>query len=91
MRPGVIDLMDHYDVVAMAFVGDPPEVRDDPVVLMKEIAADQPARAMGGDRLDHDHCGAAPGSFPVVSKMAVSRQPLIAHVGRVGAENNAVL
>src|SRR5262249_47621256 len=61
------------------------------IVLSAEIAAGQHPGAMHRRRLDHDHRSPAPGAFAVVAEMALRRQPLDAHVGRMRAEDEAML
>src|SRR5262245_37877207 len=83
--------MHHHRAVLVALVGDAAEMRDHRVVLGQEVAADQYGRAMNRRRLDHDHGGAAARPLAVVAEVAVARQPLMAHVRRVGAEDDTVL
>src|ERR1039457_825498 len=91
MGAGVINLVDHHYVVAMTFFSDPTEMRNDGIVFMQEVAANESARAMRRHWFDHDHGGAAPGAFAVISEMTIARQALIAHIDRMRPEDQAIL
>ena len=91
MAADMVGLMHHDRAMLVALVGDAAEMGDDRVVLGQEVAADQHGGAVHRRRLHHDHGGSAPRPFAVVAEMPVARQPLMAHIDGVGAEDDAVL
>ena len=91
MTADMIDLVDHHRAVAVAFVGNAAEVRDNGVVFMAEVAACQHSGAVRWRRLDDDHRRAAAGALTVIGEVALGGQAVLAHVGGVCAEHDAVL
>ena len=86
----VVQLVDHHDVGVRrpAGVGQPPEGRDDRVVVVAEVAPGQDPGAVDRHRLDDDHPGAAERPLPVVADVALAGQAALGHVGGVGAEGD---
>ena len=73
-------------------VGDAAEVGDDRSrPRQRKLPRVSTARAMHRHRLDHDHRRAAEGALAVVAEVALAGQPVDAHVGGVGAEDEPVL
>ena len=91
VRADVVELLDHDRAVLAACVGDPAKVRDHRVVAVAEVAAGQDRGAVDRHRLDHDHRRPAPRPLEVVAEVPFGGKPLGAHVGRVGAEVEAML
>ena len=91
VRADVVELLDHDRAVLVARVGDAAEVGDHRVVAVAEVAPGEDRGAVDRHRLDHDHRRPAPRAFEVVTEVTFGGKALGAHVGRVGAEVEAML
>ena len=90
MLTNVVQLLNHDRPVFMTGIGDAPEMGDDGIVAVAEIAAREHCRAMYRHWLDDNHCGTADGALQVVAQMPVAGQPINTHVGGMRAEVQAV-
>ena len=77
MTADMINLVDHHRAVAVAFVGNAAEVRDNGVVFMAEVAACQHSGAVRWRRLDDDHRRAAAGALTVIGEVALGGQAVL--------------
>ena len=91
MGADVENLLHHDHVVSMAGLGNAAEVGHHCLVRRQELPARQDGRAMCRKWLNGDHGDAALGPFQVIVVMAFAGVTLDAQVGRVGAEDEAVL
>ena len=90
MLAHMIKLLHYYRAMFMTGIGNAPERGDDRVIIMAEITPRQHSCAVNGYRLHNNHACAAAGTFGVIAEMAFSGQPVLGHVGGVGAENYPV-
>ena len=89
MLADVVQLVDHDDVAVggiPARIRQLPEPGNDGIVVDPEVAAGEHGGAMHRHRLDDDHAGSAERALAVVGDVAIGDQPVLAHVGGVGAE-----
>ena len=86
----VIQLVDHHDVRVgrPAGIGQPPECRDDRVVVVPEVAAGQDGGPVDRHGLHDDHPRATERALAVVADMALAGQPALGHVRGVRPERD---
>ncbi len=84
-------LADDDGAVFMHRVGDLAEARNDRVIAGAELPPGQDRRLMDRYRFDHDHPGTPSGAFPVIAEMPFRGQAVDAHIGGMGAKDDAVL
>jgi hypothetical protein len=100
MRADMLELLNDGAAVGMTRIGQPPQPWQDSVLVMEQSGTRQPARLVHRQRLDNDHCGAAPRPSQIigvelvawdVAVCAVRGALLFRHVRDVSAEHQAIL